>query len=158
MSSSHQIRAGRKLCKALKSRGGQLFYKDLKKSLAIKHSVEKRIANKAYEDTPICAGTAAKLKGNRTTVDLSSQKTSVYNNAQKVSKFSGPSPKSCCSGYGCCKGSDCIPEKFFCLPFFNLQTPEHFKTTPIGVKDKDRFLFVDLAKFNPRNASPLHTA
>ena len=144
MTSGGQVRANPKLLDIIKKRGGKIFYKNLERSLCVRAHVERRIASKVGAETPIVVHKVPVLT----------------DRVEKVTRLKGE--KKCCKNFfdpkkfvnfGAAKLNQAQEEKFFCLPVFSSQTSEQFRNVPASVKDKARFLFVDISKFCPRNAA-----
>ena len=137
---------------SVKTRGGILFYNSVKQSLRINNCVRSRALKDRNCAVPVKCG----AEGVAACKDRNKQQT--VGNCVKKLKFD---PKDL-RKFGLARtlsfeAPNVAPEKFFCLPFFDLQVERDARVEPRIHEDIAGFLFVDLNKFLARNStSVLH--
>ena len=141
--------------KVRKVRGGLIFHNSVRQTLLVSRFVRDGAMKCRNQEIPVKCGApviSADAKGLEGT----------SNRQQTVSKCFRVYGSKECAKFGLkselYSESPCdTPEKFFCLPFFNLQDVYDLDASPQSNEDAPEFLFVDFGKFFARNStSALH--
>ena len=118
-----------------KCRSGMAFHMALKRTLAVNKVVKNRFLKNRLDESPVACYSVSSPEGASTAVK--------NHNVQKTINMVAPNRKVVNSGGPICSGQLQVPDKFFCLPFFDTQDFSGLTLSPQRIEDIAEFQFVD---------------